>query len=116
MESIKNQLETYCELHWWNMNKKTLSFKGKLKDLLKEQNITFIKRHNITYNKGKVENEGIYTFYFKSIHGISWKIKSTISDFRHIAKQFIQMELVRMGDKSKLYVSGSWRPTVTVNF
>ena len=54
---MKNKLNTYCELHWWNMGKKTLSFKGDLKTLLKEQNITFTKR--------KTETEGIYTFYFK---------------------------------------------------
>ena len=41
---MKQELETYCELHWWNMGKKTLSFKGNLGDLLKEQNITFSKR------------------------------------------------------------------------
>ncbi len=35
---IKAELGTYCELHWWNMGKKTLSFKGQLGDLLKEQN------------------------------------------------------------------------------
>ena len=45
-------------------------------------------------------------------------IKQQVSDgdFTHLAKQAIQMELVRMGDKSQLYVVGSWRPTVTVNF
>jgi hypothetical protein len=107
MNNIKDELSTYCELHWWNMGRKTLSFKGELRDLLKEQNITFTKR--------KTEREGIYTFYFKSPHGISFKKTGLISDFRHLSKQFIQMELVRMGDKSQLYVSGSWRPTVTVN-
>jgi len=105
---MKQELETYCELHWWNMGKKTLSFKGELKDLLKEQKITFTKR--------KTEHKGIYNFYFKNSYGISFKVRGQISDFSHSAKQFIQMELVRMGDKSQLYVSGVWRPTVTVNF
>ena len=108
MNTIKEQLETYCELHWWNMGKKTLSFKGQLKDLLKEQKITFTKR--------KTETEGIFTFHFKSAYGISFKTTGLIHDFAHLAKQFIQMELVRMGDKSKLYVSNVWRPNVTVNF
>ena len=35
MKNIKEELKTYCELHWWNMGSKTLSFKGELKDLLK---------------------------------------------------------------------------------
>jgi hypothetical protein len=107
MRTIKNELKTYCELHWWNMGKKTLSFKGELKDLLKKQGITFTKR--------KTEHEGIYIFYFKCSSGISFKRSAPISDFSHFAKQFIQMELVRMGDKSTLYVSGTWRTTVTVN-
>ena len=106
--TISKQLKTYCELHWWNMGRKTLSFKGQLKDLLKNQQITFTKR--------KTENEGIYVFYFKSAYKISWKTSGTMHDFPHFAKQFIQMELVRMGDKSQLYVSGVWRPTVNVNF
>lgn len=105
---MKEKLNTYCELHWWNMDKITLSFKGDLKDLLKEHNITFTKR--------KTETDGIYTFYFKSAYNITYKVKSTIFDFPFHAKQFIQMELVRMGDKSQLYVSGTWRPTVNVNF
>jgi len=108
MNNIKSELETYCELHWWNMGRKTLSFKGELKDLLKEQKITFTKT--------KTETEGIYTFKFKSAYGISFKINGLIHDFKHNAKQFIQMELVRMGDKSQLYVAGSWRPTVNVNY
>ena len=107
MKNIKEGLRTYCELHWWNMGKKTLSFKGNLKDLLKEQHITFSKR--------KTDAEGIFAYNFKCPYGISFKTKDTIEGFPHIAKQFIQMELVRMGDKSQLYVSGTWRPTVTVN-
>lgn len=105
---MKKELETYCELHWWNMGKKTLSFKGELKELLKEQGIKFSKR--------KTENEGIYTFTFKNNYGITFKTTGLISDFAHLAKQFVQMELVRMGDKSQLYVAGVWRPTVNVNF
>ena len=105
---MNDELNTYCELHWWNMGTKTLSYKGNLKDLLKEQNITFTKR--------KTEKEGIYNFYFKSAYNITFKTVGVINDFRHHAKQFIQMELVRMGDKSQLYVSGAWRPTVNVNF
>jgi len=108
MKTLKQELETYCELHWWNMGKKTLSFKGELKDLLKAQKITF--------TKAKTENEFLYTFHFKSAYGISFKTNGTLTDFPHLAKQFIQMELVRMGDKSRLYVRGVWRPTVNVNY
>ena len=104
---MKN-LSNYSELHWWNMGKKTLSFKGELKDLLKDQNISF--------RKVKTEREGIYKFYFKSQYGVTFTTTGTLSDYAHHAKQFIQMELVRMGDKSQLYVSSVWRPTVNVNF
>jgi hypothetical protein len=108
MKQFKKELETHCELHWWNMGTKTLSFEGELKDLLKNQNITYTKR--------KTATEGIYTFTFKNPHGITFKATGLTHDFAHLAKQFIQMELVRMGDKSKLRVDCSWRPTVSVNF
>ena len=108
MRQLKKELETYCELHWWNMGSKTLSFKGNLKDLLEKQNITFTKK--------KTETEGIFTYTFKSSYGISFKTTGLIHDFPHLAKQFIQMELVRMGDKSQLRVNGAWRPVVNVNY
>ena len=93
---------------WWNIGTKTLSFKGSLGNLLKEQHITFTKR--------KTETDGIFVFHFKSAYGISYKTRASIGNFTHLAKQAIQMELVRMGDKSQLYVNGTWRPTITVNF
>lgn len=108
MKNLKSQLETYTELHWWNMGKKTLSFKGQLDNLLKEQKISFSKR--------ATNSAGIYKFSFKSDYGISFTATGLIQDFPHLAKQVIQMELIRMGDKSQLYVRGCWRPTVTVNF
>ena len=104
---IKSELETYCELHWWNMGKKTLFFKGQLKDLLKEYNITYTIRK---------EKEGLFLFNFKSQAGISFKTRGVDSDFSYLAKKMLQMELVRMGDKSRLYVGNTWRPVVTVNF
>jgi uncharacterized protein YtpQ (UPF0354 family) len=104
---IKKELETYCELHWWNMGKKTLSFKGELKDLLEKQNIIFTI---------KKETEYLFIFNFENNYGITFKQRGLISDFPMLAKQMIQMELVRMGDKSKLYVANTFRPTVTVNF
>lgn len=106
-DDFKEELCAYCELYWWNIGKKTPSFKGELVDLLKE--------HRIKFSKRKTETEGIFTFYFKSSYGISFQTTGTIQDFRHLAKLVIQMELVRMGDKSQLYVQGAWRPTVTVN-
>lgn len=105
---MKNELDAYCELYWWNMGERRLSFKGQLKDLLKLQQITF--------TKAKTKIDGFYTFKFKNPFGITFKVNAPISDFRHYAKQFLQMELVRLGDKSQLYVRGSFRPTVTVNF
>lgn len=104
---MKKQLKTYCELYWWNMGNKTVSFKGTLKDLLEKQNITYTKR--------KTEHEGLYNFHFKNNYGISFKARSTIDGFPNDAKKFIQMELVRMGDPSQLYVAGTFRSTVTVN-
>ena len=102
------ELKKHCELYWWNMGRKTLSFKGELKDLLENQKITFTRR--------KSEIGGLYYFHFKSSYNVTFKVRSSIEEFPHYAKQFIQMELVRMGDKSELYVQGVWRPTVTVNF
>jgi hypothetical protein len=104
---MEKELKTYCEEHWWNMDKKELSFKGELKDLL--------DRHNTSFTKTKTDTEGIFTFRFNNPYGITFKTNGQIHDFPHLAKQFIQMELVRMGDRSTLYVGGTWRPNVTVN-
>ena len=106
--TIKKELETYTELHWWNMGIKTLAYKGDLKGLL--------KKNDVKFTKIKTEHDGLFMFTFKNSHGITFKKRGLISDFTHLAKQFLQMELVRMGDKSQLYVSGCWRPTVNVNF
>ena len=106
-KEMHNELVTYCELYWWNMGKKTLSFKGTLENLLKEQKIEFYVR--------KTDIEGIYTFKFKSAYKISFENRGLKTDFPHLAKQFLQMELVRMGDKASLYVEKAWRPLVTVN-
>ena len=108
MKDLEDALKSHCQLHWWNGGKKTLSYNGDLKGLL--------EAHNISFTKRKSEHEGLYIFYFKSIHGISYTIRGTINDFAHLAKQAVQMELVRMGDKSQLYVDCFWRPTVNVNF
>jgi hypothetical protein len=109
MKNFKEALQTYSELHWWNMGSKTLSFKGSLKDLLNNQKISYTKKKHQSYND-------VYVYHFKNSFGISFKATGTIFDFPFYAKQFIQMELVRMGDKSKLYVQNVCRPTVTVNF
>ena len=108
MKRLKEQLKTYCELHWWNMGKKTLSFKGDLASLLKYQDIKYTCR--------RTDSEHSYLFKFKNPHGIKFESRGLLSDFPHLAKQFMQMELVRMGDKSQLHVQGTFRPTVTVNF
>lgn len=108
METLKKELETYTTLHWWNMGTKTLSHKGTLKELL--------EKHSISFSRRKTDTDGIYTFNFKSVYGITYKKTGTTHDFTHLAKQMIQMDLVRMGDKSQLYVQGTWRPLVTVNF
>lgn len=72
--------------------------------------------HDVKYTCKRTDSEHCYLFKFKNPHGIKFESRGLLSDFSHLAKQFMQMELVRMGDKSKLYVEGAWRPTVTVNF
>jgi hypothetical protein len=52
----------------------------------------------------------------RKVYHLYDKTTGLIHEFRCLAKQFIQMELTRMGDKSQLYVVGAWRPTVNVNF
>ena len=108
MKDLRKHLDTYCELHWWNMGKKTLSFKGTLCELLKKE--------EVKYTCKKTDSECSYLFKFKNRYGIKFESRGLLSDFPHLAKQFMQMELVRMGDKSQLYVAGVWRPKVTVNF
>lgn len=104
---MKKQLETKCIEYFWNMGKKTICFQGSLRDLL--------KKHDFTFTKKNAEIKGLFIFHFKNSYGVSFKVRGTISDFSHLAKQAVQMELVRMGDKSMLSVNCGWRPTVTVN-
>ena len=107
MQGMKQQLERYCELHWWNMGRKTKSFTGNLKELLIDNKVTYTKR--------KTEHEYLFKFTFKNPYGITFTTRGLVSDFADNAKRFIQMELVRMGDKSQLYVGSTFRDTVTVN-
>ena len=107
MALLKEELKTYCELFWWNMGRKTLSYKGDLKGLLASQKIKFRVR--------KTENDYIFKYYFSSPYGIKFTTTGSLNDFESLAKQFVQMELVRMGDKSMLYVNCLYRPIVTVN-
>lgn len=104
---FKAELNTYCTLHWWNFGNKTLQFKGTLQEFLKEQKVKF------SISKG--ENEHTFNYTFKNDFGIIFKVKGMQHEFPHYAKQFVQMEAVRMGDKCTIYVQGVWRPTVTVN-
>lgn len=108
MTNIETELQKYCELHWWNMGKKTLSFKGELKDLLISE--------RISYSIGETDRLGLFMFTFKNDNGITFEKRGILEDFAFLAKLFIQMELVRMGDKSQLYVRGVSRPKVNVNF
>ena len=108
MKNLFNtEYNTFCTLHWWNGGKKTLSFKGNLIDLLKEQKVNFKIK--------KAETEGIFNYTFKNSFGITFKAKGVRQDFAFYSKQFLQMELCRMGDKATLYVQGVWRSTVTIN-
>lgn len=108
MESLKKKLEVHTECYWWNMGSKTLDYEGPLKGLLNLYKITYIRK--------KTDRNFVYIYYFKTKMGISFKRTGTINDFTMYAKQVIQMELVMMGEKAQLYVQGTWRPTVTVNF
>lgn len=104
---FEQELNTYCTLHWWNFGKKTLQFKGTLKDFLTEQKVKF--------KISKTDNEFIYNYTFTNPFGITFKVKGTQYEFPLYAKQFLQMEMCRMGDKCTIYVTGVWRPTVTIN-
>jgi len=102
------KLTNHCTLYWWNMGTKTLAFKGTLGELLEKNKIQYLKRKTMT--------QGINTYHFKNQHGLSFKTTGVDWQLPDIAKQFLQMELVRMGDKATLHVEGViWRPKVTVN-
>lgn len=104
---FEDLLNTNYTLHWWNRGRKKLSFEGSLQDLL--------IIHKVKYTISKTDHAFILNYTFKNPYGITFKQTGTFSDFTLYAKQFLQMELVRMGDKSTLWVNGTWRPTVTVN-
>lgn len=107
-KKFSHELNTYCTLHWWNFGSKTLQFKGTLQDFLKEQKVTF-KISN------KKDSTLQYDYTFTNPYGITFKVVGVQHEFPHYAKQFLQMEAVRMGDKCTIFVQGAWRPKVTVN-
>ena len=106
MNTIKEQLITYCEEHWWNGGTKKVSFKGALNTLL--------ERHSITFSVKRI-NKYQCTLRFRNANGITYTVNCMYSDFSYHAKKAIQMELVRMGDPTSLYVRDTIRPVVTVN-
>lgn len=106
--TIEKTLETYCESHWWNRGKKTLYFKGTLKELL--------KRHSLIFEIEKVECPYSCIVHFKNPNGISFTQKDLLSNFVQNAKLFIQFEMVRYGTKSQLFIKDTIHPNVTVNF
>lgn len=108
-KKLKEGLKSYCEIYWWSIDyrDKTLCFSGSLK--------RYIDDHNIKYKIEPTQLSDVYRFKFKNDYGIQYSTKGLISDFSYYAKQFIQMEAVRMGDPTEIRVECSWRPTVTVN-
>lgn len=107
MKKVDNSLDNHCTLTWWAMGKKTVFFKGKLIDLLIKLNIKVIKQR-------RKENRYYYAVTFKG-HDITYKVMDTEDQIPYHAKKFIQMYLVKMGDKSTLKIDNVFKQKVTVN-
>lgn len=105
---IKRYFAYHAEIYVYYGQKKRKAFSGSLKELLSEYYFVFRKR--------KTDNKGIYRFTFQSETGITFVKNGIIQDIPRLAKLAIQMEMVRLGGKSSLFVYGTTRPTVTINF
>lgn len=94
----KDALDKWVEIHWWNMRSKTLEFKGKISDCLKNRNITIRlvgNHYHITnicggmYCKTTIPYTDPWNYGFISM----------------IADQIL-MQLNYLGDKSQVAIGG----------
>lgn len=107
MRNLKEELNTYCEVHWWNMGRKSIAYKGTL--------IGYLSKIDARYKRKKSKDFGYhYTFSISVGSGdIRYRVRIVNNyDFVREAQKFIQMYLSYMGDKSQIYLTNHRTRTV----
>ncbi len=86
-------------IHWWNGGKKTLDFKGTVKEYLRANKIP-IKLQNVVNGN----SEMLVVKVKNNIGRIN--INFTINDYEQAVKQIIFQRLSYLGDKAKFSFNG----------
>ena len=107
-EKIKDFENSNLTIYWWNFGKKTLDFKGVVKDYLKRENI----KYKILTKKD--EHFNFEKLYFKvSLKVGSMNFSFNGYDLEDLIRMCINIRLTYLGDKSKFILNGRER---TINF
>lgn len=93
-------LELQVVIHWWNFGKKTLDFKGTLKECLESKEIRYKK------------DEKAYIFTYSL--GNSKITYKTTGGFVQAAKDILCFQLIQLGDKAQLGIQN--HGIRTINF
>ena len=96
-------------IHWWNFGKKTLDFKGTVKEYLNKNKVEI----QIKYYQDEEHNfeRSIITAKFK--RGQFQEIKFKCHSLEDTVRMIINFNLAYMGDKAQFEFSGRKR---TINF
>ncbi len=95
--TTSNQTDVYfITLHWWNMGRKTLDFKGDIREFLKQKNF---KIKPITHPR--IEDAKGYAFKFE-LSSREVLLKIYHKSFEEAAIEAIQIFLTLLGDRATI--------------
>ena len=107
-EKIKDFENSDLTIYWWNFGRKTLDFKGVVKDYLKRENI----KYKISTKKDEHFNfEQLYFKVSMSVGSMNFSFNGY--DLEDLIRMCINIRLTYLGDKSKFILNGRER---TINF
>ena len=107
-QKIKDLENSDLIIHWWSFGKKTLDFKGVVKEYLKRENI----KYKILTKKD--EHLNFEQLYFKvSLKVGSMNFSFNGYDLEDLIRMCINIRLTYLGDKSKFILNRRER---TINF
>lgn len=106
-QNINRILNSDLVIHWWNFTRKTIDFKGTVKD--------YLIKNNIKYTVKCTNDNGfeIVTFKVRFSVGSLNNICFVTRDFEDVIRMAINIKLSYIGDKSKYTLLGRTR---SINF
>ena len=96
-------------IHWWNFGKKTLDFKGTVKEYLNKNKVEI----KIKYYQDEEHNFERNIITAKFTCGQFQKVKFVCHSLEDVVRMIVNFNLAYMGDKAQFEFSGRKR---TINF